>query len=110
MLQCQDCEFFRPDPGPLSARTAFPRLDQLMCDPFSTIKEPECLMKWQLLQLDLVAQSHQATLDMHRRLAPVQEKMIKHIEREIDEADQVDSWKDAGDDDNDEQDDDIFRV
>lgn len=64
-------------------------------------------MKWQLLQLNTVAKSHQATLDMYRRLAPLQEKMFRHMEREIDDADQADSWKNTEDDDPDE---DIFRV
>ncbi len=112
MLQCRDCEFFHP--GPNAGKTglsggdpAFPEPSQFTCDPFSTIKEPECLMKWQLVQLTTVARSHQATLDMYRRLAPLQEKMFKHMEREIDEADDADSWKSPEDD---EPDDDIFRV
>lgn len=105
MLQCRDCEFFHPGPNP--GRFAFPEPSQFTCDPFSTIKEPECLMKWQLVQLNTVARSHQATLDMYSRLAPLQEKMFKHMEREIDDADESDSWKNAEDD---EPDDDIFRV
>ena len=91
MLQCESCEFFRrrTDGTP-----------QLLCDPFATIKEPECLLKWQLVRLNVLAQSHQATLDMHRRLAPLQEKMFKHMERELDEAEEADQWKytDAEDD------------
>ncbi|MBI3834432.1 MAG: hypothetical protein HY287_08905 [Planctomycetes bacterium] len=63
----------------------------------STIKEPECLAKWQLIQLNVIAQSHKATLEMYRRLAPLQEKMFRHMEREIDEADDTDAWK-YGDD------------
>ncbi len=93
MLQCQDCEFFRqgPDGSPV-----------LSCNPFTNIKEPECLAKWQLLQLTVLAKSHQATLDMYQRLAPLQEKMFKHMEREIDEVDEGDSWKLAGDEDDDD--------
>lgn len=105
MLQCRDCEFFHP--GPNAGGTGLPEPSQFTCDPFSTIKEPECLMKWQLVQLATVAKSHQATLDMYRRLAPLQEKMFKHLEREIDEADEADSWKSPEDE---EPDDDIFRV
>lgn len=84
MLQCKDCEFFRrrPDGSP-----------QLLCDPFTTIKEPECLLKWQYLELRVMAQSHQATLEMYRKFAPLQEKMFRHMEREIDEADESDRWK-----------------
>jgi len=89
MLQCQNCEFFQqgPDGAPL-----------LMCDAFGNVKEPECLLKWQLAQLTVIAKSHQATLDMYKRLAPLQEKMFKHMEREIDEVDDADRWK-LGDDD-----------
>ena len=84
MLQCTDCEFFRRNPN---------GEPELTCDPFSTIKEPECLAKLQLLHLKTIAQSHQATLDMYRRLAPLQEKMFRHMEREIDESESADSWK-----------------
>lgn len=84
MLRCTDCEFFarNPDGSP-----------RLTCDPLSTIKEPECLAKWQLVQLQTIAKSHEATLDMYRRLAPLQEKMFRHMEREIDEVDDADAWK-----------------
>ena len=84
MLRCEDCEFCQegPDGTP-----------HLVCDPFSTVKEPECLAKWQLAQLRVIAKSHQATLDMYRRLAPLQEKMFQHMEREIDEASEADRWK-----------------
>jgi len=90
MLCCQDCEFFRklPDGSP-----------ELSCDPFSTIKEPECLQKWQVAQLGVIARSHQETLDMHARLAPLQEKMFRYMEREIDETEESQQWKYQGDDD-----------
>jgi hypothetical protein len=98
MLRCEDCEFFsrRADGSP-----------HLACDPYSTIKEPECLAKWQLHQLTTIANAHRATLDMYRRLAPLQEKMFRHMEREIDEAEEAESWKYTDDD---EDDDDPFRV
>ena len=101
MLRCQDCEFFSrgPDGSP-----------RLTCDPFSTIKEPECLAKWQLLQLRVIAKSHQATLEMYSRFAPLQEKMFEHMEREIDEADEADRWKFGGDREHDaDEDEDSFR-
>jgi len=84
MLRCEECEYFRrkADGSP-----------HLLCDPFSTVKEPECLIKWQLVQLGTMVKSHQATLDMYRRLAPLQEKMFRHMEREIDEAEDADRWK-----------------
>jgi len=84
MLQCQDCEFFDrgPDGEPI-----------LRCDPFSNIKEPECLAKWQLVNLQRIAKAHEATIAVYKRLAPLQEKMMRHIEQEIDEIDEADRWK-----------------
>jgi hypothetical protein len=92
MLRCQDCEFFRElaDGSP-----------KLLCDPFSNIKEPECLHKWQIAQLGMILDSHKATVEMYRRLAPLQEKMFRHIEREIDEAEESDRWKFQDDDEDD---------
>ncbi len=93
MLRCQDCEFYRIRPDGTG---------ELLCDPFSTIKEPECLAKLQLTSLKIVAESHQSTLDLYRRFAPLQERMLRHIEREIDEADEADRWKmDDGEDEED---------
>lgn len=104
MMQCKDCEYFVQ--GPAGQFT-------LRCDPFSTIKEPECLAKWQLLRidaqlakLDMMVRAYQATLDMYKRLAPLQEKMFRHMEREIDEADDADSWKRTYGDDDERPDDD----
>lgn len=100
MLRCEDCEFFvRREDGSAD----------LTCDPFSTIKEPECLTKWQLVQLQVIASSHQATLEMHRKFAPLQEKLFQHMEREIDDAEAADQWKYIDDEDDDEEDD-IFRL
>lgn len=90
MLQCRDCEHYGRGPD------GRPRLN---CDPFSTIKEPECLAKWQLVQLQTIALAHQATLDMYKRLAPLQEKMIQHMEREINDIEESESWKIYDDDD-----------
>ena len=94
MLKCEDCELFAqlPDGSP-----------QLLCDPFSTIKEPECLAKWQLIQLRTIAEAHRVTLDMYRRLAPLQERLFRHVEREIDDADEADSWKYEDDEEDDEE-------
>lgn len=100
MLRCQDCEFYRERSDGTS---------ELLCDPFSTIKEPECLAKLQLTYLKIVAQSHQATLDLYQRFAPLQERMLGHIEREIDEADDADRWK-IGNDEDDDDEDESFHV
>ncbi len=84
MIQCSQCEHFHRGPGGQAI---------LSCDPFTNIKEPECLIKWQLIKLDVQARSHQATLDMYRRLAPLQEKMFRQMERELDEQDDAERWK-----------------
>ncbi|MBP7935664.1 MAG: hypothetical protein KA354_13540 [Phycisphaerae bacterium] len=98
MIQCRDCEHFVRGPG---SQAGF------SCDPFSTIKEPECLVKWQLIKLDMMVQAYQATVEVYRKLAPLQEKMIRHMEREMKDIDEADSWKtdaDDGDDPTDEDD------
>lgn len=101
MLRCEDCEFFKrlPDGSP-----------HLACDPYSTIKEPECLAKWELRQLQIIADAHRATLDMHRRFAPLQQKLFKHLEKEIDETEDADRWKYDPSDDASDEDDDPFHV
>lgn len=95
MIQCSDCEHLsrRPD-----GTMAF------SCDPFTNIKEPECLMKWQLLKLDTMVRAYQATLQMYERLAPLQEKMFRHMEREIQDSEEAESWKYVDDEEDDEED------
>lgn len=84
MIQCSDCEHFVQGPhGQVSFN----------CNPFSTIKEPECLVKLQLVKLDMMVRAYQATLNMYNRLAPLQEKMFRHMQREVDEMEESDSWK-----------------
>ncbi len=74
MIQCSECEFFNHEGG---GRLGF------KCDAFSTIKEPECLAKWQILRsaelsqkLDRMIAAYEATLAIYRRLQPLQEKSI----------------------------------
>ncbi len=98
MIQCKDCEFFiRREDG----QVAF------SCDPFSTIKEPECLEKWQLIKtnqleaglnqvakgMETMVRSYQATLEYYHKLAPMQEKMFEFMEREMDDISEADKWK-----------------
>ena len=95
MIQCTDCEYFARGPG---GQVTF------RCDPLTNIKEPECLAKWQLLRsaelaqkMDRMVSAYEATLAVYKRLQPLQEKMFRHMEREIDETEESDSWK-YGDD------------
>ncbi len=96
MIQCSDCEHFVRGP---QGQPGF------KCDPFTNIKEPECLTKWQLIKLDMMVRSYQATVQMYQRLAPLQEKMFRHMEREIDDVEESDQWKYGYDDDDDQDDD-----
>ena len=95
MIQCSQCEYFARGPAGEV---------RLTCDPFSTIKEPQCLDKWQFVRIDMMVQAYQATLAVYRRLAPMQEKMFQHMEREMEGMDEADRWK--LDDENDEPNDD----
>ena len=97
MIQCTECELFVRGP---SGQVGF------KCDPFSNIKEPECLIKWQLIKIDVMVRSYQATLAMYKRLAPLQEKMFRHMEREIDDVDDADRWKYGLDEEEDHEEDD----
>jgi len=84
MIQCADCEHYVRGPQGQQGFT---------CDPFSNIKEAECLTKWQLIKLDMMVRAYQATVQMYQKLAPMQEKMFRHMEREIDDVEETDQWK-----------------
>lgn len=84
MIQCKECDLFEQDEH---GRRIF------RCDPFQNIKEPECLMKWQLLRLDLLVSHYQTMLAMQRKLAPMQDKILKYVKRELDDIDEADRWK-----------------
>ena len=92
MIQCSECEHFIRGPGGQVRFT---------CDPFSNIKEPQCLTKWQLIKIDMMVQAYQATVAMYKKLAPMQERMLRQMEQEMGEVDEADRWK-YGLDDEDE--------
>ncbi len=84
MLQCIDCEFcVKDDAGRI----------QMRCNPFVNAKEPECIQKWLLMKMDMLLRSYQSTLSFYQKLAPLQERMLKHIERELDDVEESDKWK-----------------
>ena len=68
MIQCKDCELC--EIGPDGQKT-------FKCDPFSNIKEPECIAKWQLIRLDMLVASYQGMLKWYGKLAPIQDKFFK---------------------------------
>jgi hypothetical protein len=97
MIQCSQCEYFVRGPA---GQVGF------KCDPLSTIKEPECLIKWQFMRsnemtrkLDRLVAAYEATLEIYKRLQPLQEKMFRHMEQEIEDVEDADSWKRGLDED-----------
>ena len=84
MIQCSQCELF--EIGPDGHRT-------FKCDPFSNIKEPECIAKWQLIRLDMLLASYAGMLRMQKEMEPLQRKMMKFVEREMNDIDESDKWK-----------------
>ena len=94
MINCKDCQYFhRAESGEVS----------FSCDPFGTIVEPECLMKWQLIKINQMVAGYQSTLEYYRKFAPLQEKMFKVMEHEIDSMNESEKWK--ADDEEDDSDD-----
>jgi len=92
MIHCEDCKYFnRGEDGQIS----------FSCDPFSNIVEPECIQKWQLIKINQMVSCYQATLEYYRKLAPMQEKMFKVMENEIDSMNESEKWKIADEDDED---------
>lgn len=84
MIQCKDCELC--EMGPEGRRT-------FKCDPFMNIKEPECITKWQLIRLDMLVASYQQMLRFYGKMAPLQDKIMKYMQREIDDLEEADDWK-----------------
>jgi len=95
MIQCEECELFQRGP---SGEISF------ACDPFANVKEPECLVKWQLIKINQMVAGYQATLEYYQKLAPMQDKMFKIMERELDDMNESEKWK-AGDDEPEEDED-----
>ncbi len=84
MLQCNDCELFENGPD---GRRIF------KCDPFINVKEPECIAKWQLIRLDMLVASYQGMLKWYEKLAPLQDKIFKYMQREIEDINESENWK-----------------
>jgi hypothetical protein len=95
MIQCKDCELCEVGSD---GRRIF------KCDPFSNIKEPECLSKWQLIRLDMLVASYQSMLKWYDKLAPVQNKLMKYMKKELEEMDESERWKVDEDEDEEKED------
>ncbi len=95
MIQCKDCEYYE---AAADGRRTF------KCDPFNNIKEPECLAKWQLLRLDMLISGYRTMLSWYESMGPMQQKIFKYVERELDDIDEADKWKLEEEEDDDEND------
>ncbi len=84
MIQCAQCDLCEMGPD---GRKVF------KCDPFSNIKEAECIAKWQLIRLDMLLASYQSMLKWYSKLGPLQDKMLKYVQREINEMEESEGWK-----------------
>jgi hypothetical protein len=84
MIQCEQCEFCTAGPD---GHKVF------QCDPFSNVKEAECIAKWQLIRLDMLLATYQDMVKWYGRLAPLQDKIFKFVQREINDMDESDQWK-----------------
>ena len=97
MIQCKDCEFCEMG---VDNRRVF------KCDPFINIKEPECIAKWQLIRLDMLLVTYRSMQQWQEKIAPLQDKIFKYMEREMGDIDESDKWKvDEEDKDEDNKDD-----
>ena len=76
MIQCKDCEF---------CEIAADGRKSFKCDPFSNIKEPECIGKLQLLRLDMLLASYRSMLGWYEQMGPMQQKIFKYVQRELDD-------------------------
>ena len=84
MIQCKDCEYCEIEAG---GRRVF------KCDPFVNIKEPECIAKWQLIRLDMLVANYQGMSKWYEKLAPLQDKIFKYMQREIEDINEAERWK-----------------
>ena len=91
MIQCKDCEFCEMGSG---------NQRMFKCDPFINVKEPECIAKWQLIRLDMLLASYRGMQQWQQKLAPLQDKIFKYMQREIEDVDETDKWKYNDDDEN----------
>lgn len=62
-------------------------------------------MKWQLMRLDMLLSTQEALFRNNEKLAPLQDKLIRYVEKEIDDIDDADSWKYGDEDIDDDYDD-----
>ena len=83
-MQCKDCEFSKVTS---TGKRIF------LCDPFENIVESQCIIKWQLIKIDQLLDAQSRQLRSQVSMAPLQSKIMKYIEREIQDLEDSDDWK-----------------
>jgi len=73
------------------------------CDPFVNIKEPACIAKWQLIRLDMLVACYQNMAEMQKKMAPLQNKIFKFMQRELNDMDESEKWRIDDDEDETEE-------
>lgn len=99
MIQCKDCKYC--EIGPDGRR-------KFTCDPFTNIVEPECLGKWQIIRLDMMVASYRQMLGWYQKLAPLQDKLMKYVQQEMEDLNESEKWKIDDEQEEDEQEPDGF--
>lgn len=92
-MQCKDCQY---------SELAANGKRVFTCNPFENIVEPECIAKWQLIKLDQFLEMQAMQLRSQANMAPMQNKIMKYIERELKDLEDADDWKNSYDQDDDE--------
>lgn len=94
MIQCEDCEFSKElSNGSLA----------LLCHPGRNIKEPECLSKLQLQDLQVIKQYYARIDEVLPRVEAILNELgiaVCHVNNIIEKDQQADDWKrDSADED-----------
>ncbi|ARN56749.1 hypothetical protein [Sedimentisphaera salicampi] len=84
MIQCKDCKYCKEG---ANGEMIF------LCNPFKYIVEPECLQKWQIMKLNELLSIQTSQARANSKLNDIQDKIIKYVEREIDDMEDADGWK-----------------
>ncbi len=51
------------------------------------------MQKWQLLRLDMMVSGFQSMRMFQQKMEPMQDKLYKYVQRELDDIEDADSWK-----------------
>ena len=70
----------------------------LQCDLCEIGPDGRRIAKWQLIRLDMLLAGYQSMMRFQKEMEPLQRKMMKFVEREMNDIDESDKWKIDDDD------------